>query len=113
MNCPYNMEESEQTRHLSPFLVLVCTVWVELSSDSFSVLKTGYSKVIIPEAVKMLESLYENPEKRQQLAKNGHTVWQQRFTWEKIAARYEQMYLYAHGYRLNHNIWKSQLKEYL
>ena len=39
-----------------------------------------------------IEDLIVNPGERRRLAQAGYQAWQQQFTWEKIAVRYEQLY---------------------
>lgn len=53
----------------------------------------GYSNVIINEAVRILEILYKNSERRDILAFNGYDSFEEKFTWQKIAEKYEKLYL--------------------
>lgn len=53
---------------------------------------SGYLTVDIAESALMLEKMYSEPALRNQLAKNGRTAWQERFTWAKIASEYEKEY---------------------
>lgn len=39
-----------------------------------------------------IEELIHNSQMRKQLAENGYSAWRARFTWEKIAGDYEQLY---------------------
>jgi glycosyltransferase involved in cell wall biosynthesis len=46
-----------------------------------------------PEAMaRAIEDLILNPDQRRHLAEAGYQAWQERFTWEKIADRYEKLY---------------------
>jgi glycosyltransferase involved in cell wall biosynthesis len=40
----------------------------------------------------LLEALYRNEARRKEMAQVGFRVWQERFTWEKIAGEYEALY---------------------
>jgi glycosyltransferase involved in cell wall biosynthesis len=44
-------------------------------------------------SAKILEKIRYNKELSSNLAKNGHSAWLKRFTWEKIAKQYEELYL--------------------
>lgn len=52
----------------------------------------GYSHAEIEPSVRLLEELYRDGPRRQALADAGFRSWQQRFTWEHIAAQYESLY---------------------
>jgi glycosyltransferase involved in cell wall biosynthesis len=54
--------------------------------------KHGYSHADIGKAAKLMEELYRNPEKRVALRNAGFKNWQEKFSWEKIARRYEELY---------------------
>lgn len=49
----------------------------------------------LPEYVEALTSLFENPELRQQLSKNGRLLVEKEYTWEQIGKRYEKLLLRA------------------
>ena len=63
-----------------------------LSSKKPPPKEASFSRAIIPESVSMLEQLYSNPTRRKEMAETGFTAWQERFTWEKIAGNYEELY---------------------
>ncbi|MCL5961442.1 MAG: glycosyltransferase family 4 protein [Chloroflexi bacterium] len=44
------------------------------------------------EMVQAIEKLIGNSEQRRQLGEAGHSAWQERFTWEKVAGEYERLY---------------------
>jgi L-malate glycosyltransferase len=44
-----------------------------------------------------LEQLYADRPRRATMADNGFAAWQQRFTWEKVAGQYEQLYFDLRG----------------
>jgi glycosyltransferase involved in cell wall biosynthesis len=52
----------------------------------------GYSRADINGSASMLEEMYENSVRREELAASGYSAWIERFTWEKIAASYEGLY---------------------
>jgi glycosyltransferase involved in cell wall biosynthesis len=52
----------------------------------------GYCRVDIGKSTKMLEELYADLPLRQKMGNAGFRAWQRRFTWEKIARDYEQLY---------------------
>ena len=54
--------------------------------------KQGYSHADLGKAAKLIEELYCNPEKRDALRNAGFKNWQEKFSWEKIARRYEEVY---------------------
>jgi glycosyltransferase involved in cell wall biosynthesis len=54
--------------------------------------KSGYSHARIPESVRLLNELYFDKQKREQLAKTGFEAWKNNFTWELIAKKYEELY---------------------
>ncbi|MFH1827620.1 MAG: glycosyltransferase family 4 protein [bacterium] len=54
--------------------------------------KYGYSTADINASTTTLEHIYHHPKKRQMMAINGYHVWRKRFTWDKIAKQYEQIY---------------------
>ena len=55
--------------------------------------KNGYSRADIGQSVKMLEGMFDNPEKRAAMQEAGFNIWQEQFSWEKIAKKYEDLYL--------------------
>jgi len=40
----------------------------------------------------LLENIYNDEEKRCKLSETGYKSWQEKFTWDKIAQRYEELY---------------------
>lgn len=50
------------------------------------------SQADIDGSVKILEKIYNSEDQRRRMAEAGFKAWQERFTWEKIAQQYEQMY---------------------
>ena len=40
----------------------------------------------------MVERLLEDPEQRAALGADGRRAWQERFRWDQIAERYEELY---------------------
>lgn len=52
----------------------------------------GYSKAWIAGSTRILEELYESPQRRRIMQENGFRAWQERFTWGKIASQYETLY---------------------
>jgi glycosyltransferase involved in cell wall biosynthesis len=55
--------------------------------------KRGYSRVDIGQSIKLLERLYQDPETRSAMQEAGFKKWQEQFSWETIAKRYEDVYL--------------------
>lgn len=53
----------------------------------------GYSRVIINEAARILEEIYNNPTQRKLMAEKGFKAWLKKFTWKKITKSYEDLYL--------------------
>jgi glycosyltransferase involved in cell wall biosynthesis len=53
----------------------------------------GFSHAVIDDAVKNLELLLADPQRRKQMAEQAFDNWKEKFSWEKIAQRYERMYL--------------------
>jgi glycosyltransferase involved in cell wall biosynthesis len=51
-----------------------------------------FSRVRISESVKILEDIFQDSERREKMAESGFEVWKMRFTWEKIARQYENLY---------------------
>jgi len=54
--------------------------------------KSGYSHVNIAQSARMLEDLYYDTSRRAMMQDNGFKTWQEKFSWEKIAQMYEEMY---------------------
>lgn len=54
--------------------------------------KNGYSHAEINKSAALLEKIYNNPIKLKTMAENGYRTWKKRFTWDKIAKQYEQVY---------------------
>jgi glycosyltransferase involved in cell wall biosynthesis len=52
----------------------------------------GYSHAKISGSVKIVNELFANKQKRDELAKKGFEAWQQKFSWEIIAKKYEELY---------------------
>lgn len=57
----------------------------------------GYSHADIEGGARMLEDLWRDADLRRGLAEAGHAAWRGRFTWEKIANRYEALYAGIHA----------------
>jgi len=53
----------------------------------------GYSRARINEAREILEMIYRDSNKREELKQFGYKAWIKRFTWEKIAKDYEKLYV--------------------
>ncbi|MCW3076083.1 MAG: glycosyl transferase group 1 [Bacteroidetes bacterium] len=53
----------------------------------------GFSHVQIKEGVRMLNELYENQTKRDNMGKQSFEIWKQKYSWEAIAKEYEKLYL--------------------
>jgi glycosyltransferase involved in cell wall biosynthesis len=54
--------------------------------------KLGYSKALIDESALILENLLMDSEKLKTMRDMGFQIWQESFTWEKIAKDYENLY---------------------
>jgi glycosyltransferase involved in cell wall biosynthesis len=52
----------------------------------------GYSHADIMQSKKSLEEIYHNPAKLSAMQDTGFHSWQKRFSWEKIACQYEELY---------------------
>lgn len=52
----------------------------------------GYSHANIAGSVGIMEKIYRDTERRRGMKEAGFKAWQERFTWEKIARQYEQLY---------------------
>jgi L-malate glycosyltransferase len=55
--------------------------------------KRGYSRADIGQSVPLLENVYHDPERRAAMREAGFKKWQEQFSWEKIAKRYEEVYV--------------------
>jgi glycosyltransferase involved in cell wall biosynthesis len=53
----------------------------------------GYFKANVNASVDVLQRLFYNPQKRQELASDGYEQWKKSFTWEKITKQYENLYI--------------------
>jgi L-malate glycosyltransferase len=56
-------------------------------SDDFTAVRANISG-----SVDMLDSIYRNPNRREQMSEAGFLAWQKRFTWEIISTEYETLY---------------------
>ena len=54
--------------------------------------KKGYSHADIKPSVKLLEKLYHDQKKCATMQVEGFKTWQEQFSWERIAQRYEALY---------------------
>jgi glycosyltransferase involved in cell wall biosynthesis len=54
--------------------------------------KNGYSHADISGSAEMLEELYYDKEKREMFASKGFDAWKEKFSWERITDRYEELY---------------------
>jgi len=54
--------------------------------------KEGLVKATPASVVRAIEDLIDSPEERTRLAAAGYSAWKERFTWEKIALKYERLY---------------------
>lgn len=59
--------------------------------------RKGFSKAKIAASARMLEVMAGDASLRTTLAEAGHRAWLERFTWERIADRYERLYLELAG----------------
>jgi len=55
--------------------------------------KKGFSTVDIKKGAEIIEMLFSNKVMRDNLAQSGYNCWKNNFTWEKIAIKYEKLYL--------------------
>lgn len=62
-----------------------------------SIDRKGYSHADIESSARMLEALHADVSRRNGLAQKGYAAWQERFTWEKIAGDYADMYAMISG----------------
>ncbi|MFA6569904.1 MAG: glycosyltransferase family 4 protein [Bacteroidota bacterium] len=52
----------------------------------------GLSRAKLSQSAKILENIFNNPELRKTMAALGFKAWSEKFTWEKIAKKYEELY---------------------
>jgi glycosyltransferase involved in cell wall biosynthesis len=52
----------------------------------------GLSHVDVDAGAKILESIAKNKIRRNNMQENGFTVWKEKYSWEKIAKEYENLY---------------------
>ncbi len=52
----------------------------------------GFSHAKIKASSKILDYIYNHKEIREQLAAAGHKAWEEKFTWEIITVRFEELY---------------------
>lgn len=57
-----------------------------------STIPPGHSRARIAESAVLLEKMHGAPEERRRMGEAGRRAWRDRFTWERIAARYETLY---------------------
>jgi glycosyltransferase involved in cell wall biosynthesis len=55
--------------------------------DDFMAVRANISGSVL-----LLESLYQDTARREEMSQAGYLAWQKRFTWEKIAGEYETLY---------------------
>ncbi len=53
----------------------------------------GYSFARIDKSAEMLQELYLEKNKREAMANKAFGIWKKKFTWERIASKYEELYL--------------------
>lgn len=58
----------------------------------YSEINLKFAEAEIKGSVKLLEDLFNNSEKRKELAEAGYKSWLEKFTWKKIAKDYENLY---------------------
>jgi L-malate glycosyltransferase len=54
--------------------------------------KKGYSHAHIKKSAAILNKIFSDDELRKKLSISGHKAWKKKFTWEKIAKQYEDLY---------------------
>lgn len=52
----------------------------------------GFSYAKIKESVTMLDDLYANETLRKKMSQESFNIWKEKYTWEKISSRYEELY---------------------
>ncbi len=52
----------------------------------------GFCEAEISGSVKMLNEIYENPQKRKQMAQESFDIWKEKYSWEVITKQYEKLY---------------------
>jgi glycosyltransferase involved in cell wall biosynthesis len=60
--------------------------------------KFGYSRPYISESAQIISRILQNTQMMSSLSENGFKNWIRSFTWEKIAEKYEKIYLSKHNY---------------
>jgi glycosyltransferase involved in cell wall biosynthesis len=53
----------------------------------------GWAKIKIEESAKELEKLIADTPKLKKMAEAGYSSWVEKFSWEKISKKYEELYL--------------------
>lgn len=53
---------------------------------------SGYSHAELKHSAELVEGLYNDGNRRREMAASGFAAWRERFTWEQIAASYEEAY---------------------
>jgi glycosyltransferase involved in cell wall biosynthesis len=53
---------------------------------------TGHSYARVAESAALLEAIYQAMDQRRNMAESGFKAWQQRFNWEVITEKYENLY---------------------
>jgi L-malate glycosyltransferase len=53
----------------------------------------GYSHADIEKSVKLLERIFNDPKRYTKMTEECYKIWQEQFSWNKIAKRYEALYL--------------------
>lgn len=54
--------------------------------------KSGYCTAEINSSAKMLQNLFDDFDLRQRMETSGYQAWKNKFTWDKISKRYEEVY---------------------
>lgn len=54
--------------------------------------RNGYLRVETKESACILDDIWSSPQRRERMAENGFRSWKDRFTWDRIARSYEQVY---------------------
>lgn len=58
----------------------------------YSLLRRGCSIAKVDESARLLRKLYDSPQRRIELGEAGYSSWREKFTWEHVAERYEDLY---------------------
>jgi glycosyltransferase involved in cell wall biosynthesis len=83
----------------TPFITTAC-------GNAEEIIEWGGSGVLLPttrlenrlmharveDMTHTIEELWCDPPRREQMAQNGFRVWKERFTWEKVTAKYEKLF---------------------